>query len=393
MNFKPSFLFLLLIIAQGCSLFGSSGGDSDDGSKEDIDEGFGADFGEMELFSEAMRSYDAERYSVSRNMFNKLVGKYPSSPLSVFAELKIADSIFYSDKYLDSIPYYREFIRLHTNHEAIPYSHYQIAQAYLLSYQGIGHDVTPLKEAKKTYQKIVDDYPASHWAVNSEEQILLCDSHLFDSEMAVIKFYEKKGQEAAARARLDAAKSNFSHLEVPSADTPKDPDTSPESDENPAKLASSHQDKEAKEVKLPNIKFLTYALCESDEERTVLHLNFSSTAFLLRSAQVQKPTSSQSSNYQNNILIADNIRSNTLSDISDFSALGENAKNVETEVNFKVCGSSLDRLYLYEFAIKNSEDIPENYLALTFDSKVKRRVQMINGKENTDTSSLKIIFE
>jgi outer membrane assembly lipoprotein YfiO len=352
MKLKLVFLLILPGILSGCFLFNSSKGDSDDSEREDIDEGFGADFGEMELLSEAIRSYDAERYSISRNMFDKLTGKYPSSPLSVFAELKIADSIFYADKYLESIPFYREFIRIHTTHEALPYAHYQIAQAYMFSYQGTGHDETPLKEAKKIYEMIRNDYPGSRWADFAKEQILACDTKLFESEMEVIKFYEKKGQDAAARARLESAKSNFSHLESIE-------EVSDTEDENSIS---------SKKNRISQNKFLKYAHCESSDERTILKLDFLTKPYLMSSTQSEKHTDSLTP-YQNTLVFSDGLFNDLESEGDEFTSL---ADIPGSEINFKVCGSAIDKLYLYEFTINNPDEPSRNYIALKANSKVKK---------------------
>lgn len=218
--------FLLLSFSSaGCSLFGSSTTDEtpEDPSNpkrtsaEEDDDGYGTDFDEMELFAEGMRSYDAERYSISRSMFDKLVRKFPGSPLTVLAELKIADSSFYAEKYQEAVPFYQDFARINTTHPARPYVLYQIAQSYLATYQGLKQDETPLKEAKNAYNRVVTEYPKSIWADYAKDQIKECDLTLLKSELEVIKFYQKTGQNTAAKARLNTAKTSFAHLDESSS--------------------------------------------------------------------------------------------------------------------------------------------------------------------------------
>lgn len=603
MILKILLVSLSFLTIQGCSLFNSSGSDSEEGTQEELDEGYGADFGEIELLSEAMRSYDAERFTVAKNMFNKLVGKYPSSPLSVFAELKIADSIFYGQKHIESVPYYREFIRVHNTHEALPYAYFQIARAYQLSYKGTGHDETPLKEARKVYEKIIEDYPASSWAKDSKQEISTCEQSLLESELAVLKFYEKKGQDKAARARLDFIKSNYSdslidentvavvssddfrvasnvetsnvetsNVEVSNvnyedikeqevaevemakleADIITDPVVAPapiqevasesvtsESEEvkaisvaeslNPVELAELDEESALEEalarvasnavpqeviptavVEQPTIpkgqgqliaeemparntkqkdyrhlyakyetevervyvdpseftekpaektiektqespaevaenvvekavtasseelvpiakrpysqiarsmlaepavqekaslkvpsstvnqelkagdKFLKYAKCDSNDQRTILSLQFSSVPYFISSKQTTLANSSNAPyGVQNSILISSNLRANTLSDVDDFKKLAqENGK----DVSFKVCGSNVDRLSLYEFTVQNENKSDEDYLALKLESRNGRKVRIIQTESNLLTS-LQIIFQ
>ncbi|HMO17373.1 MAG TPA: outer membrane protein assembly factor BamD [Oligoflexia bacterium] len=212
----------------GCSVinFGSDDSTTDDeNSENDInnskkvedseeDEGFGSDFGEMELLAEALRSYDAERYSVARSMLEKLVRKYPASPLTVFAELKIADATFYAGKQAESIPFYKEFIQIHTSNPGRPYAMYQIGQAQLATFQGIGQDETPVREAKKAFERLRKEYPEPNqtWSNFALEQISECDKLLLKSELEIIAFYLKTGQELAAKERLRKSRTSFNHI-------------------------------------------------------------------------------------------------------------------------------------------------------------------------------------
>jgi len=218
------FLFLSFATS-GCSLFRSNSGNEDTEdpsspkrtSADEEDDGYGTDFDEMELFAEGMRSYDAERYSISRSMFDKLVRKFPGSPLTVLAELKIADSSFYAEKHQEAVPFYQDFARIHTTHPARPYVLYQIAQSYFATYQGLKQDETPLKEAKNAFNRLVKEYPKSIWADYANDQIKECDLALLKSELEVIKFYQKTGQNSAAIARIINAKATYSHLKESSA--------------------------------------------------------------------------------------------------------------------------------------------------------------------------------
>lgn len=226
------FILLLLSISQSsCSLLKSSEADtntvdSKDGSEseknsseeatdeeeDDEDQGLGSDYNEIELLFEGIRSFDGERYSLAKTFFQKLLDKYPASPLAIIAELKVADSLFHLEQFADAIESYKEFINVHSTNEAKPYAMYQVGLAYQKAYQGAKQDETPLKEAEKAYILLVNQFPNSFFAQKAKLSILECDTLLLQSEKEKIQFYIKTDKKDAARARYETAKKNYGHV-------------------------------------------------------------------------------------------------------------------------------------------------------------------------------------
>jgi outer membrane assembly lipoprotein YfiO len=381
-----SFIFYLGIFFQGCFLFNGSGS-SEDSTKEEIDEGYGADFGEMQLLSEAIRSYDAERYSISRNLFDKLIGKYPSSPLSVFAELKVADSVFYADKFIESVPFYREFMRVHTSHEAIPYAEYQIAQAYFHAYQGLSHDVTPIREARKSFSNVVQKYPDSTWSVFAEEQILECDKLLFSSEMNVIEFYKKRGMETAARARLKTAKSIYSHLDEHESVKEELPDNLNITTKAVEEINMSEELTVKNIFSTEEYEFLRSISCDSNEHISRLVLYFNTKPYVFSSRQRSTSGENKSKKYENSILIQSHATFDFHS--SDFQTL-DSGNSIIRE--FESCGSSLDQIKVDEVISNSSNDFNEleGYVSVKLSSIRDRKVKILSF---SDPERMILIFE
>ncbi len=170
------------------------------------------DFTEIDLLGEAIRSYDGERYSISKASFQKHTEKFPGSPLTILSELKLADSLFFGEKPAESISFYREFLRVHSKHEARPYAMYQIGHAYQQSYQGQKKDQTPLKEAIKSFSDVVYEFPKTSWGRKARDGILECEAELLKNEKEVIDFYFRTGQKQAALTRINELRSKYSHL-------------------------------------------------------------------------------------------------------------------------------------------------------------------------------------
>ena len=265
----PLLAILFLVLTSSCSLFGSEEPKSEESTQEKEDkkeeegkkkaeeeeedeDGLGSDYGEIELLFEGLRSYDGERYVLAKSMFTKLMKKHPASPLITLAELKSADSSFYGDRFSEAIGAYRDFIAEHSTHEAKPYAMYQIGRSFQLSYQGLKQDETPLKEAEKAYIELVNQFPNSFYTQKAKVSILECDKLLLKSERQVISFYLKTGKTDSAKARLEEAKKNYSH--VPDADSILDfgnievSKKETKSDESKELLALNSETKEGREV-------------------------------------------------------------------------------------------------------------------------------------------------
>jgi outer membrane protein assembly factor BamD len=83
-----------------------------------------------ENFRRGMENYNKEEWQDASKYFDYVRTKFPHSRYAVIAELRLADSHFGKEKWLDSIDAYRAFIRLHPTHEAVGYATFQIAKAY-----------------------------------------------------------------------------------------------------------------------------------------------------------------------------------------------------------------------------------------------------------------------
>lgn len=200
---KPllKYKFLLIFTCIFCSELSFAESDNEEG-----------DSSEIEIYSEALRSYDGGRYMISKTFFEKLIQNYPGSPLATGAELKIADCLFHADRYAEAIASYREFVRIHNKHEARPYALFQIGLSFQKSYQGTKQDQTPLKEAVKQYVALVNEYPSSSYAKKAGTQILEAEEELLKAEITVIEFYERTDDDSAALKRKKDLKKLFGHL-------------------------------------------------------------------------------------------------------------------------------------------------------------------------------------
>lgn len=164
---------------------------------------------ELELLTKAVDSYDRGLYSISGEAWTELRDSYPSSYYSLLAELKIADSFFYSSKYSEALVAYEEFARLHQGHKALPYVYFQIGDCYWQQYQDALHDQGPLLAAVKEFNQLIDRFPHNEYADKARSRLADARQNLADHEASVAAFYLKIGEYDSALSRLLTIEQQF----------------------------------------------------------------------------------------------------------------------------------------------------------------------------------------
>src|SRR6185369_10948512 len=77
------------------------------------------------VFQEGEEFYGAKRYDDAIAQYKKVRDAYASTELSSSAELRIADSYFESERYIEAASEYIQFRKLHPTHQKAPYALYR----------------------------------------------------------------------------------------------------------------------------------------------------------------------------------------------------------------------------------------------------------------------------
>lgn len=161
---------------------------------------------ELEILRRAMDNYDRGMYNLSREAWSELSDTFPNTYYSTLADLKIADSYFFSESYSEALVAYEEFIKLHRGHEAVPYVYYQMANGHFQQYRGVSHDQTPLKSVIQLSEQLLKDFPESLYTNVARENIEKARSYLNQHEAFIAYFYERQGMKEAAEKRRSKIK-------------------------------------------------------------------------------------------------------------------------------------------------------------------------------------------
>lgn len=155
-----------------------------------------------ELMQRAERYFQRGQYDLAKQYFEEVKNKYPGTPESVLAELRLADTKFWAGEYLEAITFYEEFEKFYPNNEAIPYVIFQIGTCYYKLRQTVDRDPTYAKKAIETYQRLLQIFPQSPYHIEAENRIKELRELLASHEFYVASFYFKIKYYRAAYKRL-----------------------------------------------------------------------------------------------------------------------------------------------------------------------------------------------
>jgi len=81
-------------------------------------------------FEAAEAAFKSERFNEAVKYFELVKNKFPYSKYAVLAELRMADTHFEREKWLEAADAYRIFVRFHPRHEEVAYATYRVAVSH-----------------------------------------------------------------------------------------------------------------------------------------------------------------------------------------------------------------------------------------------------------------------
>ena len=114
-----------------------------------------------DYYNQAMIKFKARNYFDAIPAFQELKEKFPLSPYAVLAELRLGDSHYYKEEYVEAIHMYENFRRLHPNNQSVPYSIYMTGMCYYNQILTLDRDPTFARQAAEQFQQLQELFPNS----------------------------------------------------------------------------------------------------------------------------------------------------------------------------------------------------------------------------------------
>jgi outer membrane protein assembly factor BamD len=155
------------------------------------------------LIVQGMDAYNVGNYYKSLKAFNQILDQYPFSKEATLAELKAADSHFYTEEYVEAKALYLEFEERHPTNEAIAYVMFQVGMCDFRRTDRIDRDITGAQEAIQDFSKLLRSFPSSPYTREAKAHTAAAREFLVNHEYFVAVFYVRTEKYEQALHRLD----------------------------------------------------------------------------------------------------------------------------------------------------------------------------------------------
>ena len=179
-------------------------------------------------FLKGEESFEDHDYEEAIKDLEKVRDSFYSPELTALADLKIADSYYYDEKYVEAAAAYEDFLKQHPAHPQTARVIYQLGMSYFQQRLSPDRDQTDTLKALETFRRLKKEFPAAPQTNGIDKKITDCLNLLAEHECYVGNFYLRTEQYDAAIGRLSALIKNYPHF--------------PELDKAYYLLAQSYQD-------------------------------------------------------------------------------------------------------------------------------------------------------
>ena len=146
----------------------------------------------LEAYMEGKKSLEEGDVLFAAKKFNEAEMLYPQSEWAPKAALMAAYAYYRQDYYGDTIAEVSRFIRVYPKHPQLDYAYYLLAISNYEQIVDEKKDSNSIQEAKKQFQFILDNYPETEYAMDSEFKLDLINEILAAKEMYVGRYYFDK---------------------------------------------------------------------------------------------------------------------------------------------------------------------------------------------------------
>ena len=156
----------------------------------------------LEAYQEGKKSLEEGDVLFAAKKFNEVEIMFPQSVWAPKSALMAAYAYYIQDYYDDAIAELERFLIIYPRHENIDYVYYLLAISYYEQIVDEKKDTRSIIKAKETFNFIINNFPNTEYAFDSQFKIDLIDDILASKEMYVGRYYFEKKKWIAAINRF-----------------------------------------------------------------------------------------------------------------------------------------------------------------------------------------------
>ena len=156
----------------------------------------------IKAYQEGMDAFKNQLYVEAAEKFNEAEILFPQSEWAPRSALMSAYAYFYDDYNNRAISELLNFFKKYPNHPNTSYAHYLLAMSYYNLIVDEKKDLGPLKNSKKQFEYIVENYPNTEFSLDSKFKLDLINEMIASKEMYIARHYIQKEKWIPAINRL-----------------------------------------------------------------------------------------------------------------------------------------------------------------------------------------------
>jgi outer membrane protein assembly factor BamD len=156
----------------------------------------------IKAYQEGMVAFKKQYYIEAAKKFNEAEILFPQSDWAPKSALMAAYSYYNEDSNNKAISELLNFFKKYPNHPNKSYAHYLLAMAYYNEIVDEKKDLEPLKNSKKQFEYIIENYPNTEFSLDSKFKLDLINEMIASKEMYIARHYIQKEKWIPAINRL-----------------------------------------------------------------------------------------------------------------------------------------------------------------------------------------------
>ena len=146
----------------------------------------------LEAYKEGKESLEGGDVLYAAKKFNEAEKLFPQSEWAPRSALMAAYSYYAQDYYNDAKAELERFIKIYPYHQNLDYAYYLIAIVYYEQIVDEKKDIESIIYAKKSFERVVEKFPNSDYAIDAKFKLDLIEDLLASKEMYIGRYYFEK---------------------------------------------------------------------------------------------------------------------------------------------------------------------------------------------------------
>tara|TARA_B100000989_G_scaffold3896_1_gene2728 strand:+ start:3122 stop:3964 length:843 start_codon:yes stop_codon:yes gene_type:complete len=161
-------------------------------SKESVIKEKNLDAQVLEAYKEGLESLSGGDVLYAAKKFNEAEMLFPQSDWAPKSALMAAYSYYSQDYLKDAIAELERFLKVYPQSDKLDYAIYLLANSHYEKIVDEKKDLQSILLAKKNFSRVINDFPNTEYALDSEFKIDLINDILASKEMYIGRYYVKK---------------------------------------------------------------------------------------------------------------------------------------------------------------------------------------------------------